>query len=116
MVSQTAATTLSTSGQPTPQAHHSGAHLTPHHSHHKHHHIQHVVKKETTDSDQSMTESDVKIERRSENDLIRENRDLKTQLKNAVQAQRELKLLLDMFKSVDKDKRFDSTLVSVIKF
>ena len=104
--SQAVATTQSTPVQSTPQAHHSVGNPNPHHSHHKHHHSQHVLKKEGTDSDQSLIESDVKVERRSESDLIREIRDLKTQLKNSVGAQRELKLLLDMFKSVDKDKRF----------
>ena len=65
------------------------------------------IQKEQIDCDQSLSESDLKTERKSENDLIREIRDLKTQLKNSVQAQRELKLLLDMHKSVDKEKRFD---------
>jgi hypothetical protein len=69
-----------------------------------------VVKKEQQiDSDQSLSESlgEVKTERKSESDLYRENRELKGQLKNAMQAQRELKLLLDMFKSVDKEKRYE---------
>lgn len=105
--SQSVAVSQSTPVQSTPQVHHSGAHPAPHHSHHKHHHNQHVVKKEQIDCDQSLSESDLKTERKSENDLIREIRDLKTQLKNSVQAQRELKLLLDMHKSVDKEKRFD---------
>jgi len=74
-----------------------------------------VVKKEQQiDSDQSLSESlgEVKTERKSESDLYRENRELKGQLKNAMQAQRELKLLLDMFKSVDKEKRYELKHIS----
>lgn len=37
---------------------------------------------------------------------IEESKELKMHLKKSLEAQRELKLLLDMFKSVDKEKRF----------
>ena len=38
-------------------------------------------------------------------DLEKQIRELKAQLKKSTEAQRELKLLLDMYKSSDKEKR-----------
>ncbi|XP_054161348.1 E3 ubiquitin-protein ligase Bre1-like isoform X2 [Oppia nitens] len=97
------------------QSYHLGSHQQQqqhHSSHHKHHHGgQHPVKKEL-DSEQSFAESS---ERKSENDLYREIRDLKAQLKMSQQAQRELKLLLDMHKSVDKERREKAQLMACEK-
>lgn len=79
---------------------------TPHHSHHKHHHNQQPIKREQLDCEQSLNESIIEIKselRKTESDVIRE---LKAQLKKSLEAQRDMKLLLDMFKSADKEKRF----------
>ena len=95
----------------------TGHHM--HHGHYKHHGPQHHVKKEGGDepiagSLQHDTEKSIQLEkheRRPDGDQLRE---LKNQLKRATEQNRELKILLDMFKSADKEKRYKILIINYI--
>lgn len=64
------------------------------------------VKKESPTDSNEQIENFVHFEVGGNRKLEEVNKDLKMHLKKSLEAQRELKLLLDMFKSVDKEKRF----------
>lgn len=94
------------SGAPSSSGQHSSHHVSGHHRHHREHHI----KKELSAGDESIeTLLSDKPDRRTEAEQIR---DLKVQLKKSFEAQRELKLLLDMHKNAPKDLREKAQLMT----
>ncbi|XP_042898593.1 E3 ubiquitin-protein ligase Bre1 isoform X4 [Parasteatoda tepidariorum] len=71
-----------------------------------------VIKKEKDDDSCRDEETDIKEKGKSDAEIIR---DLKSQLKKSQEAQRELKLLLDMYKGAPKEQRDKAQLMAAEK-